>query len=108
MFAVPNVGYMSTAPLYQNSMYSYQNNYLMSPLPNFFYFYQVQNISQQDIFDKTAQTDAQSMQNIKRKKFSPEEDEQLKKLVEKMGSKKWGNIAKFMPGRTGRQCRDRY
>lgn len=43
-----------------------------------------------------------------RKKFSPEEDEELKKLVEKMGSKKWEQIAKEMPGRTGRQCRDRY
>lgn len=43
-----------------------------------------------------------------RKKFSPEEDEKLKELVEKMGSKKWETIAKEMPGRTGRQCRDRY
>lgn len=43
-----------------------------------------------------------------RRKFSPEEDEKLKELVEKMGSKKWELIAKEMPGRTGRQCRDRY
>lgn len=46
--------------------------------------------------------------NSLRKKFSKEEDEQLKKLVDEMGGKKWKNIAKHMPGRTGKQCRDRY
>lgn len=45
---------------------------------------------------------------MKRRKFTEEEDEKLKKLVEEMGSKKWEDIAKLMPGRTGRQCRDRY
>lgn len=43
-----------------------------------------------------------------RKKFTAEEDELLKKLVEKFGCKKWESIALEMPGRTGRQCRDRY
>lgn len=46
---------------------------------------------------------------IKRgKKFTPEEDEKLKKLVDEMGSQKWDLIAAEMPGRNGRQCRDRY
>lgn len=43
-----------------------------------------------------------------RKKFTPEEDEKLKQLVGLFGSKKWESIASQMPGRTGRQCRDRY
>lgn len=43
-----------------------------------------------------------------RQKFTQEEDDKLKELVEKMGSRKWESIAKEMPGRTGRQCRDRY
>lgn len=43
-----------------------------------------------------------------RKKFSPEEDAQLKKLVSQFGPKKWEFIARYLPGRTGRQCRDRY
>ncbi|KAK8834284.1 hypothetical protein M9Y10_026271 [Tritrichomonas musculus] len=43
-----------------------------------------------------------------RKKFTPEEDEKLKNLVENTEFKKWDAIAKEMPGRTGRQCRDRY
>ncbi|OHT14988.1 hypothetical protein TRFO_42796 [Tritrichomonas foetus] len=43
-----------------------------------------------------------------RKKFSSEEDKHLKELVEKHGAKNWDKIAELMPGRTGRQCRDRY
>lgn len=54
------------------------------------------------------QSDTQKDPKAPRKKFSPEEDEKLKNLVEKIGSKKWEIIAKEMPGRTGRQCRDRY
>jgi hypothetical protein len=43
-----------------------------------------------------------------RKKFTKEEDERLKKLVKKYGTKKWEEIASFMPKRCGRQCRNRY
>ena len=43
-----------------------------------------------------------------RRKFSPEEDVQLSKLIEIYGPKKWDTIALSMPGRTGRQCRDRF
>ena len=43
-----------------------------------------------------------------RKKFSPEEDLKLRELVKEIGAKKWIEIAKSMPGRTGRQCRDRF
>lgn len=43
-----------------------------------------------------------------RRKFTPKEDIQLKKLIEIYGPKKWDKIAQSMPGRTGRQCRDRF
>lgn len=43
-----------------------------------------------------------------RRKFSEEEDNLLKQLVNKYGIKEWDKIAQKMPGRTGRQCRDRY
>ena len=43
-----------------------------------------------------------------KKKFSKAEDEQLKKLVLEHGIKKWGEISKFLPSRTARQCRDRW
>ena len=44
----------------------------------------------------------------RRQLFSYEEDEQLKRLVEKFGDKDWKFIAKRMPGRSTRQCRERY
>ena len=43
-----------------------------------------------------------------RRKFSPEEDAKLQQLVEEKGARRWDEIAKEMPGRTGRQCRDRF
>ena len=51
---------------------------------------------------------ASSDEKKRRRKFTPEEDELLKELVEKLGVKKWDQIAQHVPGRTGRQCRDRY
>jgi hypothetical protein len=38
----------------------------------------------------------------------PDEDVQLRNLVEKLGPKGWDEIARYMPQRTARQCRDRY
>ena len=43
-----------------------------------------------------------------RKKFTDEEDEFLKSLVTKYGIKAWNKISELMPGRTPRQCRERY
>lgn len=50
----------------------------------------------------------QAYESSKHKKFTDEEDRKLQDLVRKHGAKKWNNIAKMMPGRTGRQCRDRF
>jgi hypothetical protein len=49
-----------------------------------------------------------------RKVWSADEDKILKFLKEERGEKKWSVIAKIMgeefnvPGRTGKQCRERY
>jgi hypothetical protein len=43
-----------------------------------------------------------------RRKFMPDEDVQLRNLAENLGTKSWEEIARFMPDRTARQCRDRY
>ncbi|OHS99983.1 hypothetical protein TRFO_33442 [Tritrichomonas foetus] len=43
-----------------------------------------------------------------RRKFTEEEDRFLSQLVAEMGPRKWDQIAKRMPNRTARQCRDRY
>jgi hypothetical protein len=43
-----------------------------------------------------------------RRKFTESEDNALRILVAEMGPHKWDTIALSMPGRSGRQCRDRY
>jgi hypothetical protein len=43
-----------------------------------------------------------------RRKFTNQEDVKLRSLVEQLGAKSWEEIAKFMPSRSARQCRDRY
>ena len=45
---------------------------------------------------------------MSRKKFTPEEDYQLKTLVEVNGFKDWKIVSSFMKNRTARQCRERY
>lgn len=42
------------------------------------------------------------------KKWTPEEDAKMKELVKIHGLKKWCTIAESLPGRTGKQCRERY
>ena len=41
-------------------------------------------------------------------KFTAQEDELLKELVQEEGPYKWNKIASKMPGRTAKQCRDRF
>lgn len=43
-----------------------------------------------------------------RRKFTIEEDERLRELVNKYGARRWRTIAQYMPGRSAKQCRDRY
>ena len=43
----------------------------------------------------------------KKFKFTAEEDKKLKELVDQYG-REWSKIASMLPGRTGRQCRDRW
>ncbi|KAL7598188.1 hypothetical protein Lser_V15G22042 [Lactuca serriola] len=40
--------------------------------------------------------------------WSKEEDEELLQLVEQYGPKKWSTIAQQLPGRIGKQCRERW
>nr|GEW89373.1 transcription factor MYB3R-1 isoform X1 [Tanacetum cinerariifolium] len=39
--------------------------------------------------------------------WTKEEDEELIRLVEKYGAQKWSTIAQHLPGRIGKQCRER-
>lgn len=49
-----------------------------------------------------------SLSKKKKSRFSPEEDEKLRDLVKKNGTRQWQYIASLMNGRSARQCRDRY
>ncbi|KAL7123095.1 hypothetical protein ACP275_01G084500 [Erythranthe tilingii] len=40
--------------------------------------------------------------------WTKEEDDRITELVAEFGSKKWAAIAKFLPGRIGKQCRERW
>jgi hypothetical protein len=45
---------------------------------------------------------------LTRSKFTPEEDSHLLKVVRRYGCKDWNEVARHMPGRSGRQCRERW
>jgi hypothetical protein len=40
--------------------------------------------------------------------WTPEEDEVLRAMVEDLGAKNWSQIASALPGRIGKQCRERW
>ena len=46
--------------------------------------------------------------HIRKGKWTPVEDELLKKSVQLHGRKSWSKIAKLVGTRDGKQCRDRY
>ena len=46
--------------------------------------------------------------SVPKQKFTPEEDEQLKKLVEKYGENDWERVAAMLVNRNARQCHDRW
>ncbi|KAK8887969.1 hypothetical protein M9Y10_039028 [Tritrichomonas musculus] len=58
------------------------------------------------------QRDTQPMKNNNSKRikipFSAQEDKIINNLVNMIGNKQWSFIAKFVAGRTAKQCRDRY
>ncbi|OHS95138.1 Myb-like DNA-binding domain containing protein [Tritrichomonas foetus] len=43
-----------------------------------------------------------------RKRFSGQEDSTLKHVIQELNVRNWEEAAKYLPGRTARQCRDRY
>ena len=43
-----------------------------------------------------------------KKSWTEEEDIRLVSIVKKFGATKWSNIAKNIPYRTGKQCRERW
>uniref|UniRef100_A0A0E0DXE1 Uncharacterized protein n=1 Tax=Oryza meridionalis TaxID=40149 RepID=A0A0E0DXE1_9ORYZ len=46
--------------------------------------------------------------NVVKGQWTLEEDRKLVKLVEQFGLRKWSHIAQILPGRVGKQCRERW
>ncbi|OHT06995.1 DNA-binding protein eta2 [Tritrichomonas foetus] len=46
--------------------------------------------------------------NTGNRRFTEVEDQKLRELVGQFGARRWRQIAMCLPGRTARQCRDRY
>ncbi|XP_014822365.1 PREDICTED: myb-related protein A isoform X2 [Poecilia mexicana] len=72
------------------------------------------SISSLDEDEELHSTDPESKEKSKDKKllckvkWSRDEDEKLKKLVEQHGTESWKSIATFFPGRTDGQCQHRW
>ena len=52
--------------------------------------------------------DQTKLRFLRKKPWSEEEDHLVKTLVEKYGPQRWSFIARFVPGRMGKQCRERW
>jgi hypothetical protein len=46
--------------------------------------------------------------SLRKNKWTPEEDDQLRHAVRSLGTDSWNRIAMFVPSRTGKQCRERW
>lgn len=46
--------------------------------------------------------------DAKRREWSQDEDDELHRLVDTHGAKNWVDISNMLPGRTGKQCRERW
>lgn len=57
---------------------------------------------------KTPKYNQNYCNDIKIGPWSADEDELIVKLVQKHGPQKWSSIAKYLPGRIGKQCRERW
>jgi len=57
---------------------------------------------------KVKRRNLRSSQATERRKWSPEEDDQLVKLIKKYGTKNWRVVASHLRDRTPKQCRERW
>ncbi|KAM0894813.1 hypothetical protein ACQ4PT_024261 [Festuca glaucescens] len=57
---------------------------------------------------KKASSKALKKANVVKGQWTLDEDRKLVKLVEQFGLRKWSQIAQMLPGRVGKQCRERW
>ena len=63
---------------------------------------QVDNLPERSHYSETSKS-----RTIK-KPWTLEEDERIRELVQEYGAKNWTRIAKHIPERQGKQCRERW
>lgn len=78
------------------------------PKINFTSMYDNVNKNLEEIKQQKEDKEKKNERKRCRKLFTKEEDEKIKELTEKYGTKQWNIIAQFIEGRTPKQCRDRY
>lgn len=72
------------------------------------YFVPAQCYYQFDTLNSNNAKRVKNFENSQRSRFTKEEDELLKRLVNGQTQPKWSEIAQQLPNRTSRQCRERY
>jgi hypothetical protein len=58
--------------------------------------------------ERPRMTTARNVGGAPKKKWTPEEDHRLQSAVARFGSDNWQRIAAVIPGRSGKQCRERW
>jgi Myb-like DNA-binding domain len=62
----------------------------------------------EDNNESVGESDNNKSKFLRKKPWTEEEDNLVRKLVEKYGPQRWSFIAKFVEGRLGKQCRERW
>ncbi|PNT76469.1 transcription factor MYB115 isoform X2 [Brachypodium distachyon] len=70
--------------------------------------YKTYEMSSRFIPRKKSSSKALKKTNVVKGQWTLEEDRKLVKLVEQFGLRKWSQIAQMLPGRVGKQCRERW
>ena len=64
--------------------------------------------AEMDLGELEADLDELEGRNAVKRAWTPEEDASLLQLVQDLGPRSWSVISKQLPGRVGKQCRERY
>ena len=67
-----------------------------------------QEAPEEDNNESVPESDPNRSRFLRKKPWTEEEDALVRRLVEKYGPQRWSFIAKFVEGRLGKQCRERW
>lgn len=66
------------------------------------------NKQSEQSFEVSHEGSPSRVKNVRKKPWTDNEDNLVRTLVQKYGPQRWSFIAKFVPGRLGKQCRERW